>query len=285
MKFNLALLSFLAIGSLAAAQYSVRADDQFWRRRVILLVDLKEKINRPLVESQAKSYVKGADKRFGGRTEGMVKALIDSWSQGKIVGYKGDSLHRTLVYTEFLNEMQKLAGGPAAEAPASTEEGSDDAADADFGDFSDDGGDDAFPEDAGGDEAAGDAVATGGPALDLGNLEYQMNIIEDRIFDKGRSIMVHDIEYIRLVWSDPDGKVADRSMVSFKYDDILSILDETQWKNRFNDAEDRTIREIFDQRLFNGVVASVSQNSPNSLKEADRRRSQMIEFEHHLWSY
>lgn len=281
MKFNLALLSFLAIGSLAAAQYSVRADDQFWRRRVILLVDLKEKINRPLVEAQNKAYVKGADKRFGGRTDGMVKALIDAWSQGKLVGYKGDSLHRSQVYSEFVAQLQKLNGGPAVEAPVE-ESGPTEEEDFPIDDEEDAG----FPEDAtGGEETSGDAVATGGPALDLGGLEYQLNIIEDRIFDKGRSIMIHDIEYIRLIWTDPDGKVPDNNMVSFKYDDILAVLDETQWKNRFNDAEDRTIREIFDQRLFNGVVASVSQNSPNSLKEADRRRSQMIEFEHHLWSY
>ena len=288
MKRSLVLVGLLLVSSLAVAQYAPRPDDHFWRKKVILVLDLREKINEPLVKTQSgSSYVKGSDKRFGTRTQGMINALVEAWQQGKFTAYKadGDSLHRSLTFSEFYANVQKLNGGPAAEAtPAETSEEPTEGGEEDFGDFEGDelSGDEAAPA-----EEGGDGVATASTNLNefLGNLTYRMELVEDRIFDKGRGVMVHDIEYIRLIWVDPDGKTSDRNVVAFKYDDILSVLEETQWKNRFNDAEDRSIREIFDQRLFNGTVASVGLNTPNTLKDADRRRVQMIEFEHHLWSY
>jgi hypothetical protein len=66
---------------------------------------------------------------------------------------------------------------------------------------------------------------------------------------------------------------------------VIAVLDETQWKNKFNDAEDRSIREIFDQRIFNSLVMNSSQTKSNGPRDAETRRQQMIEFEHHLWSY
>ncbi len=288
MKRLFVLVSLSLVCSLASAQFAPRPDDHFWRRRVILVLNLREKINNPLVEVEPGSYVKGADKRFGTRTQGMVNSLVSGWKEGKYTAFKGegDSLHRTITYSEFAASVQKLNGGPAPDAAPveSTEGGEEGTDDGDFGDFESEGDEFGGGDGAGGEEAT-DGVATGGAELDLGNLTYRMELIEDRIFDKGRGVMVHDIEFIRLVWVDPDGKVSDRNVVAFKYDDILSVLEVTQWKNRFNDAEDRNIREIFDQRIFNGNVVSVSRNSPNTLQDADRRRVQMIEFEHHLWSY
>jgi hypothetical protein len=284
MKNLLSLLALVSLAQLASAQYQPRVDDHFWRRRVTSRIDLGEKINQPLVEKQKPSYVKGADPRFGTRTRGMVEALVDAWRLGRFTGYNADSLHRTLLFSDFLAKLQKQNGGTPTDAgTTTTEEPSDDV----FDDpDTDDGGFDTGSDDLGGEDAAtGDAVSTIESTLDLGTLESVVEIIEERIFDKGRGAMVYDIDYITFVWVDPNGVLPDLNMVAFRYDDVIAVLDETQWKNKFNDAEDRSIREIFDQRIFNSFVVSSSQNKPNTLLEADKRRQQMIEFEHHLWSY
>jgi hypothetical protein len=65
----------------------------------------------------------------------------------------------------------------------------------------------------------------------------------------------------------------------------MDVMDDTQWRNRANDAEDRSVREIIELRRFSSYVARVSGDEPKTLIESELRRQQMIEFEHHLWTY
>ena len=45
------------------------------------------------------------------------------------------------------------------------------------------------------------------------------------------------------------------------------------------------MREIFELRLFSSYIINVSGRGVRTLAEADFRRNQLVEFEHHLWCY
>lgn len=115
--------------------------------------------------------------------------------------------------------------------------------------------------------------------------ETALEFIEDRIFDKNRSDMIYDIQFLRLVWVDPGETLPDKNFVCFRYADVLETLEDTQWKNKFNDAEYRNMREIFELRLFSSYIINVSGRGVRTLAESDFRRNQLVEFEHHLWCY
>lgn len=148
----------------------------------------------------------------------------------------------------------------------------------------------------GGDDLGGDIDAA--PTADAGvtpkaeqgfpYLKYyrtKVQLIEDRIFDKNRSDMYYDIQYLCLIQVDPKGALPDEPAVCFRYKDVMDVMDDTQWRNRANDAEDRSMRETIELRRFNSYVTVVSGEESRTLNEAELRRQQMIEFEHHLWTY
>ena len=132
------------------------------------------------------------------------------------------------------------------------------------------------------DGSSGMADADG---IQIAPLESCIELIGNRIFDKNRSTEINDIKYIRLVWVDPGETLPDKNFVCFKYSDIVETLEQTRWANRFNDAEDRNLREIFEQRIFNEYVINVSGQGVRTLPEAQHRANQLLEFEHHLWNY
>jgi hypothetical protein len=74
-------------------------------------------------------------------------------------------------------------------------------------------------------------------------------------------------------------------LCTFRYKDIIPVLEQAQWKNRYNDAAYLTFKEVFDLRLFHSFIIDVSGNGAKSLQEAEYRRQKLVEFEHHLWSY
>lgn len=121
--------------------------------------------------------------------------------------------------------------------------------------------------------------------LDLSPYEMVIEIVEDRIFDKNRSDMVYDIQFIRVVWVDPMETLPDKLIAVFKYDEVVNTLEETMWVNNHNDAEARNLREILELRNFNGYAINVSGRGVRSLPEAQFRANQLVEFEHNLWSY
>ena len=109
--------------------------------------------------------------------------------------------------------------------------------------------------------------------------------MEDRIFDKNRGEMVYRYDYFQLIWTDPGETLPEKELCVFRYADVSETLDEVVWINRHNDAERRSIKEIFDLRLFNSFIINVSGSGVTSLPEAERRRQQLVEYEHHLWNY
>ena len=200
------------------------------------------------------------------------------------------SLNKSLTYEDVVKIAQQIDGSGDAGSGDEWDESGDE-----FGEDFDAGGEfgeEDFGDESGGDELGGEGdsdPAAAGAAVEgdfsISPYETCLEFIEDRIFDKNRSDMVYDIEYVRLVWVDPGETLPDKLFVCFKYSDLLETLEDSQWKNKFNDAEYRNMREIFELRLFNSYIINVSGRGVRTLVEADFRRNQLVEFEHHLWQY
>ncbi|MDX1906911.1 MAG: hypothetical protein SF053_07730 [Bacteroidia bacterium] len=294
---NLALVGLFSVSfCVALAQYPTRTDDHFWRRKVVNRIDLNEKINRPLKSKESEYYTDGqyADNK------GLVMCLFDGLKAGKFVAYKPDSLSSELTYDDVLKKIREIEG--------SLEGGDfDDEGDGSTGFESFDGGSGA----AGGDEwdswdtgesgegedfkddlsAAADSAGGGSSAgsgygdFDPTPYENVIHFVENRIFDKVRSDMIYDIELIEIIWTDPGETLPEKKLCSFRYKDVMDELEQAQWKNRYNDAEYRSMREVFELRMFHSYIINVSGQGLRTLEEAEDRRQKLVEFEHHLWSY
>ena len=290
----LALLTFFVglsaelVAQIPGARIPPRDDDHFWRRKVVNRIDMNEKINRPFVDVESAALY--AQTPYG-ETQGIVVALINGLKAGKYLAYHPDSLNKSLVYEDVVKMAKAIDGSGSGSGDEGWDEGGDE-----FGDdfdsgenfeeesFTEEGSEDVTSEGASDPTKGGDG---GGKDSDFAISPYEnvLEFIEDRIFDKNRSDMVYDIEYIRLVWVDPGETLPDKNFICFKYSDLLETLEDCQWKNKFNDAEYRNMREIFELRLFNSNIYMVSGRGVRSLPEADFRRNQLVEFEHHLWCY
>lgn len=275
------------VAQIPGARIPPRVDDHFWRRKVVNRLDLGEKVNEPLTYPENPGLY--GNPAFG-ETQGVIIALINGLKSGKYLAFHPDSLNKSLTYEDVVKIAQQIEGGD--EGGDDWDDGGDGFDDFDAGDdfggdeFGDDFGDDF----GGGFEGDSDPFASGADGEEEGDFqiapyESALEFIEDRIFDKNRSDMIYDIQYLRLVWVDPGETLPDKNFVCFRYADVLETLEDTQWKNKFNDAEYRNMREIFELRLFNSYIINVSGRGVRTLEQSDFRRNQLVEFEHHLWSY
>lgn len=289
------LISFICLLCSAElfAQFPPRIEDHFWRRKVVNRIDLNEKMNIALIKRESPFYT---DNSQFTEKEGLVMCLFNGLKQGKFVAYHPDSLTKPLSYEDVLKRIKDFEGslegdGDFDDAEDSFDEGGDGAGG--FDDFEgggdewgfDDGGDfgDDFDDDLGGDAIAAASGYMGD--FDSGPFENVIHFVEDRIFDKTRSDMVYDVQYVEVIWTDPGETLPEKNLCTFAYKDILETLENAQWKNRFNDAEYKTLREVFELRLFHSYIINVSGDGVKTLQEAEARRQKLIEFEHHLWSY
>lgn len=316
---KIVLLSMLVAGFAAQAlaqQIRPRPEDHFWRRKVVNRIDFDEKINRPLVQQESKYYRTNPDEdEVYPEKDGIIEALFRGLKAGAIPALHPDTLTKVLTWEDVLDRIaqKEAAGVTETELDPAGGEG-----DGDFEDFSgeddpfatgDDSFDDPFapaPTDdpfATGDDMSGDPFAPAGggadtaatpggaapaPANDMPDMLPFIRVlqfVEDRIFDKNRSDMVYDIQFLEIIWVDPNETLPEERICTFRYEDVLPILESTQWKNRFNDAEYKNMREVFELRMFHSYVIEISGVGINSLDEAEYRRQQLVEFEHHLWSY
>ncbi len=288
------LLSFVCVifSMEVFAQYPPRIEDHFWRRKVVNRIDLNEKVNAPLIKREHKFYSENS--QYTGK-EGLVMALFDGLKQGKFVAYHPDSLKKPLGYDEVLRRIKEIEGslGGEDDFDSGLDDGFGGGGDGGFDDFGgEDGGEEwgfeddfSSGDDLGGGDLAAAGMGMGGEDFDSGPFENVIHFVEDRIFDKTRSDMIYDIQYIEIIWTDPGETLPEKPLCTFKYADVLGALDEAQWKNRFNDAEYKTMKEVFELRLFHSYMINVSGEGIRTLDEAEYRRQKLVEFEHHLWSY
>ncbi|MBL0016432.1 MAG: hypothetical protein IPP17_08280 [Bacteroidetes bacterium] len=258
-----------------------RPDDHFQRNLVVNRIDLGEKINKPLISTTDGGLY--GNSRYP-ETNGLIAALMNGLKSGKYLAYDPDNLTKSLTYEDVMAKDQSKHETPDFEDPIDPEFPEDDPMwmEEDQDVMVDETG--ANAEGQGTFAQSGSGQATEGD-FSLAPYESVIEFIENRIFDKNRSAEIFDIQYIRLVWVDPGETLPDENFICLKFSDVLETLEATQWKNAFNDAEDRNMREIFEERIFSGFVTNVSGRGVRTLAEADFRRNEMLNFEHHLWSY
>jgi Gliding motility associated protein GldN len=255
-----------------------RTDDHFQRDLVLSRIDLTEKINLPLVSAMSLDlYTPGANTEY----RGVVAALINGLKTGKYLAHDPDDLSVLLTYEDALARSQQFNGVDEVEDPEWIDEPDPEwieEEDINIEQDNENSGNNGFDGLAGGE---GDAD----PEIALAPLESVLEIIENRIFDKNRSAEIYDMQYIRIVWVDPGETLPDKNFICFKYSDIVETLEATRWANRHNDAEDRNLREIFEERIYNGYVLNVRDSYARTKEQSAFRAQQLVEFEHHLWQF
>ncbi len=274
-----------------------RVDDHFWRRRVEMSLDLDEKMNRPLKTKEndgEKNYTWTEGNSALHFKKGLVFGLLYLYRNGDIQGYRTDTLDAPYEWSEFETMITTIDEAAASE-PVLEEQGGEEASpiedEFDMGDFDFD-----MDEELEFDEAVepvepAEDVASGVEQLEQWVFDYELEkellVIEDRIFDKNKSDMYYDIKYIqiRVPRTSSNPVLAGKKVVTFHYDEVEEYLDNINWKNPNNDAEYRSMKEIFEMRRFNSVDYVISGRAVKSMDETAYRRNRMINFEHALWEY
>jgi hypothetical protein len=262
-------------------QVYMRTEDHFWRKRLVQRIPLQEKLNKSLVARE--SGFSSPSGRFT-QTQGMVASLIDGLKTGAYRAYDPDDWSRVWNYEDLIRRMQEfdqamLGEDPDADPWESGAEGS--SGDA-WASSEDDGW--VMPE-APAASVVADAVVPAVYVPDYGPYEQVIHLVEDWTFDKVRSMMVQQPDFFEVIWVDPTGSLPEKVLARFMWKDVKPQLDKTMWKTRFNDAEARSVAEVFELRLFRGFIINAGGEPVRSLAEAEKRRQEIIEFEHHLWSY
>ncbi len=285
------------------AQPKVRPEDYFWKRRVVNRIPLNEKINQPYVVHEASYYGDSSPFR---ENDGLVASLIHGLKDGRYLAYDPYDWERVMTYEEVYKRMLDNEQAITGEEEYTTDEDAsltdiemfERAEEEGYGDeWTDDGsgGLGADEEDLWGDEdlwgePVEEEVATAAASvekqeIDLFNYEQVFHLVEDWIFDKTRSMMVQEIDFIEIIWVDPSGLLPETVLARFRWEDVQDQLRHTQWKNRFNDANSHSIAQALTLRLFHGFFINIGGTGITTLWEAERRRQEIVEFEHHLWSY
>ncbi|RUA34925.1 MAG: gliding motility protein GldN [Bacteroidetes bacterium] len=258
--------------------YPVHEDNIMFKKRVWRRMDLREKQNLPF---------------FSDGNE-ITKHIIESATAGIIPIYKDDSLQNRKTKEEFLEDLenpqlQDLNAG-----------GGDDA----WGSSGDSGwGNDDGWGDTGGEEEEEEDTSGGEVDTKFTNRQVSMlEIVEDMIFDNQRSVLVWDIQAIKLVIPAENFTSGIEKVIGvFKYKDLVDLFrsnpEQMIWFNPQNSAEHKNLADAFALRLFSARIVKVANPSDNMIidiyDESAREgimASQWIEYElmekeHELWSY
>ncbi|HET8861177.1 gliding motility protein GldN [Marivirga sp.] len=268
--------------------HPIHEDDIMFKMRVWRRMALKEKQNQPF-------FAKGNE---------ISKHIVNAAKAGILPIYKGDSLVNRMTKEEFLENLENprlqdldMGGG----------------ADDGWGDTSDDGwGDTSGGNDGWGDtgnsnatenEDSGTATESDPSLTQFRVSEIStLEIMEDMIFDKKRSVLVWDIQSIRLIIPGdliPGG--IERTVGVFKYKDLIDLFrsnpEQMIWFNRQNTAEHKNLADAFALRLFDARITRVSNpdgltildiydnNARMGIIQSQQMEYELMEKEHELWSY
>lgn len=271
------------------AQVPVRPDDQFFKRRVVNRISLIEKINRPLVHHESNLYV--GNEKFP-EQDGLVASLISGLKSGDYVAYHPDDWKKTLNYQELEARMKEFDS--ALDLNIGEEDSWDDEFETSEEEVFGAGEEEIWEgeegaEDHWGDDLEEDVIEKNEPEntyqVDLAAYEEVVHMVEDRIFDKNRSMMVNNIDFFEIIWVDPSGTLPEKILARFMWNDVKDQLSRTKWKVRANDASSLSIAQALEMRMFHGFLINIGGEGIRSLWEAEKRREDLVEFEHHLWSY
>lgn len=258
--------------------YPIHEDDIMYKKRVWRLMDLEEKQNQPF-------FAKGNE---------ITKHIIEAAKAGILPIYVTDSMVNRRTKEEFLElledpRLKDLNMGGA-------DDGWGDSGGDDWG--NDDGWGDGGGDDTPEEEEAPEAVNTQFNVNDISLLE----IIEDMIFDRKRSVTHWDIQGIKVIIpAENFSGGVQRELGVFKYKDLIDLFrsnpDQMIWFNPQNSAEHKNLADAFALRLFEARIIKVANPEDNQIIDIYNSNpregimaSQWIEYElmekeHELWSY
>ncbi|RMF50695.1 MAG: hypothetical protein D6750_04565, partial [Bacteroidetes bacterium] len=103
---------------LGYAQFPPRVEDHFWRKKVVLTIDLREKLNA-MLESGQQGYGLYTnystdpitDKSPYANREGIIVALLKGFKDGKFVGYSPKNLSQQVSFEEFDSRSRRIEAG------------------------------------------------------------------------------------------------------------------------------------------------------------------------------
>lgn len=268
----------------------IHESDIMWSKSVVRAMDLREKQNKPL---------------FADNQE-FSKLLLDAVREGVITPYANDSLDEGTVLT--LEEFQKSIIVPGSDEVFEDEDeddwGSEEETTTDDG-WGDGGwGDEPAKEEVKEEEEApAEAGAFSGAYFEARDL-YQLELNEDVMFDKQRSVLYYDLQSITLfIPADhPDNIRGIQSPVAtFKYKELVEKVfkdnPKAVWFNPYNDSEHRNLEHAFELRLFSSYLIKIS-NPKNEyivdtygsdpkvgIMASQWKAFEMLEYEHNLWEF
>lgn len=261
--------------------YPVHEDDIMFKKRIWRRMDLREKQNQPF---------------FASNNE-ITKHIVNAAKAGILPIYQGDSMVNRLTKEEFLEKLEDpalqdmdMGGGDDGWGDAGGGGG--------WGD--DDGwGDDAAADDAAADDdAAATEVSTQFTVRQMSTLE----IVEDMIFDRKRSVTHWDIQAIKIVIPASNfTSGVERTVGVFKYKDLIDLFrsnpEQMIWFNPQNSAEHKNLADAFALRLFSARIVKVanpnddmiidvySESPKQGIMASQWLEYELMEKEHELWSY
>ncbi|MFM7854089.1 MAG: gliding motility protein GldN [Flammeovirgaceae bacterium] len=137
----------------------------------------------------------------------------------------------------------------------------------------------------------------------------ELQIVEDVIFDRRRSRLYYDIQYIGII-VEKDGQYNPKGYIYFKdfvklvekaaHSNSLDDRDRVQWRNRYNPAENKNFVDAFKLRLFHGIIEKVENPDDRTIEQIYSNNGRtygesvfarweeemkLMEKEHNLWEY
>jgi len=200
---------------------------KLFSRKVWREIHLKEKQNSP----------------FFAQDKEITKVIIDGVREGVLTPYSEEDFAQEMTTEEFWDRLKLPEEGHSA-----------------AGD-----GAEGFTDDGWGDEGEKGTAASKnvhGADYFLPREITILELIEDRIFDKVRSVLVHDIQAIKLIIPADKFETGLRREVGvFRYKDLAqyfdSLGDKAGWINVNNSARNLKFTDAFTLRLFSSKLVKV----------------------------
>jgi hypothetical protein len=282
MKYFLSCLILSGIFTqLFAQEVKIREEDNFWRRRVVKRIDMNEKINQPIHNHALDVMTNG---KYAERN-GLIVALLNGAEKGDFLAYNPDT-GKPMDWQTLFARMKEQGGiweDNNAEIAFAEEDDKSGNTFASWNEEIEEQEKSSFLSYAKKQKYAPQKAMN--QQINYTPYEQEFQIVEDWIFDKNRSVMAYNIDYFQVIWSDPTGISRDKVLANFRYKEVETLLEKTQWQNRMNEAETRNMKEIFDLHIYHGIVINVSGREVQTLYESQKREQEMIDYEHNLWNY
>jgi hypothetical protein len=118
------------------------------------------------------------------------------------------------------------------------------------------------------------------------DIESYLQVVElivDETFDKISGIKRQHIRYIRVLWTDRDGKAPDYNVAVFNYAEVQDLLDRIPLENGHNDANSMSIKDFLENQMYTAVMVDRSNKSINTLQQSKFAGDRQVELESFIW--